>query len=94
VPCDTCTNIYEHQEERDEHGHPACHNLGGDQEAEPRDDHKESGGKVVNGEVLKLVPEIWMLVTIAPKQSNCIPNLVNVKITPVVVWWSSFLRRL
>ena len=43
---DAVENIDEDEEESDQHGHPARHHLGLDQEADPADDHKHGAGEV------------------------------------------------
>ena len=45
-------DVDEHEEEGDQHGHPAGDNLGGDEEADPGDHHEQARGQIVDVEIL------------------------------------------
>ena len=52
---DHVEDVGEHEEEGDEHRHPAGDHLGGDEERGPGDHHKEARGKIVDVEILENV---------------------------------------
>ena len=55
---DLSENVDEHQEESDEHCHPARHDLWRDEERGPGGDHEHGRGQVVDHDVAELVPEM------------------------------------
>ena len=52
VWCHDVEDVDEHEEEGDEHRHPAGHHLGGDQEADPGDNDEKTRGQIVDVEIL------------------------------------------
>ena len=52
---DHVEDVGEHEEEGDEHRHPAGDNIRGDEETDPGDHNEEAGGEIVDDEVLQEV---------------------------------------
>ena len=52
VVVDNIENVDEAEEDGDEETHPARHHLGGNDEGGPGHDHEQSGGKIVDNQIL------------------------------------------
>ena len=67
VWCHDVEDVDEHEEEGDEHRHPAGDNLRGDQEADPGHHDKQARGQIVNVEILQHVTREPHLQTLSVK---------------------------